>query len=633
MNSRIVVVRQLFLFPSILFVALESCNAAAPSAPQNVVTVVGDRCVILHWDAVKDPGVTGYYVYRQTAGSGSYVQLNSQTTWMTGFADTFAKDGTVYSYYVKATNSSNQLSDSSMHATAVPRQLTDDEFLDFMQESAVDFFWYEANPSNGLIRDRSTSGSDCSIASVGFGLTAICIGIDHGWIPAAAGRDRVLTTLKTFWTLPQGNGPRGYAGYKGFYYHFLNMQTGLRSGTCELSSIDTALLLAGILYCRNYFVSSDSIDSEIRLLADSIYNRVDWRWMQATGNHGGIYMQWTPESGSSTSWWSGYCEAMIMNTLACGSPIHPAVPSYIYLTWTGGYSWQTQYGYTYVVFPPLFGHQYSHCWIDYRNIADPYMAKKGITYFENSRRATLADRAYCAANPGGFAAYSDSIWGLTASDGPTGYNARGAPPAQNDDGTIAPTAAGGSIAFTPTESIAALRAMYDTYRAYLVTPYGLGDAFNVSKSWFDSQNIGIDQGPIAIMIENYRTQRVWDTFMKDTDIGKGLDALYFTPVTAVKRSGALLPSGIRLHQNYPNPFNPTTTIAFDLGQASKVTVEIYNTLGQKVEYWDYGILGPGSHSKELDLARFSSGVYFCRALATSLSGERFVSVKKMLMTK
>lgn len=608
--------------------AVQSCNATAPQSPQGVVTRVGDQCVILHWDAVPDPAVTGYYVYRQTNGTGNFVQMNSQPTWMTGFADTFAKDGTPYTYYVTAVNSSNQVSDTSIHVTATPHALTDDQFLDFIQESAIDFFWYEANPANGLIKDRSTQGSDCSIASVGFGLTAICIGIDHGWIPAEAGRDRVLTTLNMFWNLPQGTGSTGYGGYKGFFYHFLNMQTGLRSGTCELSSIDTALLLAGVLYCRNYFTSADSVDSEIRALADSIYDRVDWAWMQAIGNHGGIYMQWTPEDGYATSWWTGYCEAMIMNTLACGSPTHPANPSYIYLTWTGGYSWQTQYGYTYVVFPPLFGHQYSHCWIDYRNIADPYMKNKGITYFENSRRATLADRAYCADNPGHFAAYSDSVWGLTASDGPNGYNARGAPPAQNDDGTIAPTAAGGSIAFTPTESIAALRAMYNNYRSQLVTPYGLGDAFNISDSWYDEQNIGIDQGPIAIMIENYRNQKVWDRFMLDKDIQAGLKALYFSPVTEVREHGVNVPSGIQLSQNYPNPFNPMTTITYSLPVRASVSLSVQNALGQRVAVLVDKEEAPGQHSVDFDGSRFASGVYFVllRAGGASL-------VSKMLLLK
>ncbi|MCL5034206.1 MAG: T9SS type A sorting domain-containing protein [Bacteroidetes bacterium] len=613
-RCKMVIVRRILMTIAVSLVALESCAASAPQTPQGVITVVGDRCVILHWNPVENQNVAGYYVFRQADGTGGYVQLVGQPTWMTGFADKSVKNDTTYSYYVKAVNSSNQVSDSSSHVTAVPHSLTDTQFLDFIQESAVDFFWYEANPANGLIKDRSTQYSDCSIASVGFGLTAICIGMDHGWIPDTAGRDRVLTTLKTFWTLPQGSGISGYAGYKGFFYHFLNMQSGLRSGDCELSSIDTALLLAGILYCRNYFTSSDSVDTQIRELADSIYNRVDWSWMQAQGS--GIYMQWTPENHfNGVGPWIGYDEAMIMNTLAAGSPTHRANGENLYLSWTSGYSWQTLYGYSFLVFPPLFGHQYSECWIDYRNIEDSYMKIKGITYFENSRRATLADRAYCAANPGGFAAYSDSIWGLTASDDPGGYLAHGAPPAQNDNGTIAPTAAGGSIVFTPTESIAALRAMYDTYRTQLVTPYGLGDAFNVSKGWFDQQNIGIDQGPIAIMIENYRNQNVWDRFMQDKDIQTGLSALYFSPVTAVNEPGGNVPSKTQLEQNYPNPFNPATAISYRLTAFSHVTLKVYDVIGRVVETLVDGREGPGTHTVEADGSRLVSGVYIYQLVA------------------
>ena len=626
-RSKTAIARGILMTIAVSLVALESCAASAPQAPQGVIPVVGDRCVILHWNPVENQNVTGYYVFRQADGTGGYVQLTGQPTWMTGFADKSVKNDTIYSYYVEAVNSLNQVSDSSLHVTAVPHSLTDAQFLDFIQESAVDFFWYEANPANGLIKDRSTQSSDCSIASVGFGLTAICIGIDHGWIPDTAGQDRVLTTLKTFWTLPQGSGTSGYAGYKGFFYHFLNMQSGVRSGTCELSSIDTALLLAGILYCRDYFTSSDSVDTQIRELADSIYNRVDWSWMQAYDS--GIYMQWTPENQfSGVGPWIGYCEAMIMNTLAAGSPTHPANGKNLYISWTSGYSWQTQYGYSFIVFPPLFGHQYSECWIDYRNIQDSYTKLKGITYFENSRRATLADRAYCAANPGGFAAHSDSIWGLTASDDPSGYLAHGAPPAQNDNGTIAPTAAGGSVVFTPTESIAALRAMYDTYRTQLVTPYGLGDAFNVSKGWFDQQNIGIDQGPIAIMIENYLNQGVWTRFMKDQSIQAGLSALYFTPITAVDGKADNIPSTIQLQQNFPNPFNPTTTISYSIPARANVSMAIENALGQRVSVLVDGDQSAGEHLVRFDGSKYASGVYFVtlRTRGASL-------VRKMILLK
>ncbi len=603
----------------------------ALSPPQATVAVGADQLVVLHWVESNDPGVIGYNVYRRTGLTGSFSKVNQQRLSITGFADVTVHNDTTYFYYVTAVSVTGQESDSSNNVRVIPHFLSDDELLDFLEHAAVDFFWYEANPLNGLIKDVSTQDSPCSIASVGFGLTAICIGIDRGWIPRDAGQQRVLNTLKTFWTLPQGDGSTGYAGYKGFFYHFLDMKTGLRARNSELSSIDTGLLLAGVIYVKEFFNTPDSTDQLIRSLADSIYDRVDWRWMEATANHGGIYMEWTPDNGfNNVSWWKGYCEAMIMNTLATGSPTHPANAGDLYLTWTSGYQWGTYYGYSYVVFPPLFGHQYSHCWIDYRNINDPWMSKKGITYFENSRRATLANRAYCAENPGHFVAYSDSIWGLTACDGPppSYYMARGGPPAQNDDGTIAPTAAAGSIPFTPEESVTALRAIYDNYRSKLATPYGFADAFNPTKGWFDDHNIGIDQGPIAIMIENYRTAKVWNIFMENTDIQRGLKALYFSPITEVRQGKSGFAPTPYLFQNYPNPFNPNTTIQYVVTRKSHVTIVVYDVLGRRLEELYDGVQLPGTYSTIFNAINYPSGIYFCSLV---VGGSRFF--QKMILLK
>ncbi|MDZ7402351.1 MAG: Tat pathway signal protein, partial [candidate division KSB1 bacterium] len=214
----------------------------------------------------------------------------------------------------------------------------DSTFLVNVQKASFDFFWNEANPDNGLIKDNSRADSPCSIASVGFGLTAICIGIDHQWITRETGRQRVLNTLKTFWTKPQGREAQGFIGYKGFFYHFLDMKTALRTWNCELSSIDTALLLAGILYAKQYFNENQAQEDTIRALADSIYYRVDWQWMRNFQPN--ITLGWHPETGFINAWWRGYNEAMIMNILALGSPTHPA-PSSIWSAWTSGYSWQT----------------------------------------------------------------------------------------------------------------------------------------------------------------------------------------------------------------------------------------------------------------------------------------------------
>jgi hypothetical protein len=306
------------------------------------------------------------------------------------------------------------------------------------------------------------------------------------------------------------------------------MQTGRRDGDSELSTIDTALLLGGVLHVQQYFDQPDATEAKIRALADALYRRLDWPWMQVRSArmcHG-----WTPERGFLPYDWGGYNEAMILYLLALGSPTSPISPE-AWTTWTSSYAWQTHYGHAFVVFPPLFGHQYSHVWIDFRGIQDAYMRDKGLDYFENSRRATLANRAYAIANPLGWADYGEAVWGLTASDIPASYRARGAPPPESDDGTITPTAAGGSFAFTPHESLAALRHMYAAYRTHIWGPYGFKDAFNPSQKWFAADYLGIDQGPIVLMIENHRTGRIWKVFMQHPAIQRGLARAGFVPVT------------------------------------------------------------------------------------------------------
>ncbi len=305
-----------------------------------------------------------------------------------------------------------------------------------------------------MIRDRSQSWSPCSIAAQGFGITAICIAIDHGWVTREEGRDRIMLGMETLWNGNQSDAEFGINGYKGLFYHFLDINSGFRAWSCELSTIDTALLMAGVLDAKQYFNTEEAEDVELRALADSLYYRVDWDFMRNGGN--GIRMGWKPgtEFGGFGNW-IGYNEAMILYILALGSPTHP-VPWYSWAYWTTGYNWSTQYGQTYLIFPPLFGHQYSHCWIDFRDIQDDYMRLRGITYHENSRRATLAAREYCIANPYGWTGYGENLWGLTASDDPDGYAAHGAPPAQNDNGTITPTAAASSIVFAPEVVIPAL---------------------------------------------------------------------------------------------------------------------------------------------------------------------------------
>jgi hypothetical protein len=504
---------------------------ATLAAPQGLVQRVGDRSVILHWDSGADSRVAGYHVYRASTAAGPFA-LHSAILPTNHFVDFAVENGSTYHYRVRAVDAAGRESPDSTTISAIPQVLDDEAFLDLVQHTAFDYFWYETNPENGLVSDRSGDPSRSSIAAVGFGLSALTVGIDRGWISREAGRARVLTTLEFLWNSSQG--PEADAtGYRGFYYHFLDMQSGRRDGDAELSTIDTALLLGGVLHVQQYFDRDDAAEAEIRALADALYRRVDWPWMQVRSAR--LCHGWRPETGFLPYDWGGYNEAMILYLLALGSPTFPITPD-AWTAWTSSYTWQTHYGQAFVVFPPLFGHQYSHVWIDFRGIQDAYMRDKGLDYFENSRRATLANRAYAIANPHGWADYGENVWGLTASDIPSSYRARGAPPPQSDDGTISPTAAAGSFPFTPHESLAALRYMYATYRTQIWGPYGFKDAFNPSMRWFAADYLGIDQGPIVLMIENHRTGRIWHVFMQHPAIRRGLVRAGFIPVAEAKNT-------------------------------------------------------------------------------------------------
>lgn len=445
-----------------------------------------------------------------------------------------------------------------------------------IEKRTFQFFWDTTNERNGLTPDRYPSRPFASVASIGYALTAYPIGIENGWVSRTQAVDRTLTTLRFLRDIPQGPQRTGKGGHKGFYYHFLDMQQGHRYDSwVELSSVDTALLMMGVLFAQAYYDSDDPREREIRRIADQLYRKVDWTWLQQREPL--ISMGWFPESGFIVHDWMGYNEAMLLYVLALGSPTHPVSPD-AWTVWTRTYDhdWGVYYGQEYLSFGPLFGHQYSHVWIDYRDIQDQYMRERGIDYFLNSRRAALAHREYAIANPMKWKDYGENVWGLTASDGPQNtrqiyrgeerefrhYSSRGAGLRENfDDGTIAPTAAISSIVFAPEVVIPATEEMHRRYGDYLYSSYGFLDSFNPSfdfeiplktgrlvpgKGWVASDYIGIDQGPILAMIANYRNEFVWTVMKKSPYIRKGLEQAGFrggwlTPEEEAAQGGSSVP--------------------------------------------------------------------------------------------
>ncbi|MGO9805035.1 MAG: glucoamylase family protein [Steroidobacteraceae bacterium] len=422
----------------------------------------------------------------------------------------------------------------------------DDPLLDDLEARTFRFFWETADPHTGLIPDRYPGPSFASIAAVGFALTAYPIGVERGYISRAAARTRVLTTLRFF--------ARAHNEH-GFFYHFLDMRSGKRAGNSEISTVDTALLLAGMIFCETYFDSSDPRDAEIRRLAEEIYERADWTWAQPRAP--AVALAWTPEAGFSTRDWTGYNEAMVVYLLALGSPTHP-IGVQAWTQWTSTYDryWGTLYDQTFLGFAPLFGHQYTHVWVDFRGIRDQFMRDHGLDYFENSRRATYTQRRYAIANPKHWEAYGRNVWGISASDGPgpasenclgqqcsfLTYAARGVGLKRIvDDGTIAPTAALSSLPFAPEIVLPAAHEMYRRYGSEIYSTYGFVDAFNASfpsapsqqaprrsMGWVDPDYVGIDEGPILAMIENYRSDFVWRFMRGSPYLREGLKRAGFS---------------------------------------------------------------------------------------------------------
>ena len=399
--------------------------------------------------------------------------------------------------------------------------------LDALQRHSFEYFLHETNSVTGLIADKSQAGSPASVASVGFALAVYPVGVERGWMTRADAILRVLTVMRFFSSSSQTTAFDA-TGYKGFYFHFLEMATGKRVGDCELSTVDTAFLLAGMLTAAAFFDGEHEDEQEIRTLADTLYRRVDWRWAcngGATITHG-----WTPEGGFLPYRWEGYDEALLLYILGLGSPTFP-LPTESYAAWASTYQWKTIYGVEFFYGGPLFVHQYSHIWLDFRGIQDAASRARGIDYFENSRRATHVQREYAIRNPLDFAGYGKNFWGLTASDGPGwtsrringidrsffDYVARAAPYGP-DDGTVAPWAVVASLPFAPEIVLPALKNFQDVY-PQVIGEYCFRCSFNLSfpnsgednsgAGWTSSYHFGINLGPVVLMCENYRSDFLW----------------------------------------------------------------------------------------------------------------------------
>jgi len=419
-----------------------------------------------------------------------------------------------------------------------------DDHLRRLQRDTFRYFWKETNPRNGLIADN-TAAEDmpASIAGVGFALASYPVAIERSFVSRGQAANRALTTLRFFWEAPQGPMPDA-SGHRGFFYHFLDVANGRRAWRCELSTIDTAILIAGALTAAAYFDRATPAEREIRTLAGALYRRVDWRWAQNGG--GSVSHGWTPERGFQRFRWEGYNEALLLYVLGLGSPTHPLTAT-SYQTWTSTYRWKKLYGHEFLYGGPLFMHQLSHVFVDFRGIQDAFMKGQAIDYFENSRRATYVHQQYAIRNPRRFRDYGALVWGITASNGPgpttrrvrgvsrrfLGYAARGVPYGP-DDGTLAPWAVVASLPFAPEIVLPTLLHCAEKYHEE--NEYGLVCSINPtfpdggpgSAGWISDDHFALDQGPVILMIENYRSGLIWRLMRNCPYIVTGLRRAGFT---------------------------------------------------------------------------------------------------------
>lgn len=405
------------------------------------------------------------------------------------------------------------------------RHRTETQDLLSLQEKAFAYFLSESHPATGLVRDKNAPGWPASIAAAGLALACYPVAVERGMMKAGAAVERTLAVLRFFWNSKQG--PEADAtGHRGFYYHFLDMTTGARVWQCELSTVDSAFLLAGMLTAAAYFNDDSAEHREIRRLADALYLRADWPWMLS--ERGTIRHGWKPEVGFLRFRWEGYDEAMLLYVLALGSPSHP-IPAASYRAWTSTYEWKRCYDLDYLYCGPLFTHQLSHVWIDFGGIQDAFMQARGIDYAENSRRASLIQQRYAIDNPLGYKGYGAQAWGITASDGPGpstrrvdgivrrfyDYEGRGTPYGL-DDGTLSPWAVVASLPFAPEIVLPSIHHYIHTLQLHDCHTYGFRASFNATYpdgdsrcGWISPWHFGLNLGPIVLMTENHLSGMVW----------------------------------------------------------------------------------------------------------------------------
>lgn len=598
-----------------------------PQRPVNISATGYDSRIDLKWDLDTDPILAGYFIYRSSLPSGPFVRINSILHETHIYSDFLGQNNQTYYYYCTATNQSLQESAASDTVYATSHPMSEEELLTSVQEAIFRYFYDYGHPVSGLARERKGRGNleTCASGGTGFGLMAIVIGSERGFVSRDSAASRVLKILRFL----QDQTTR----YHGAWSHWINGTTGATIPFSQYDDggdlVETSYLVQGLLTVRQYFDQNNMVEEEIRTRATQMWENVEWSWYRKdSGNF--LYWHWSPNYGWTMNMRVvGFNEAMIVYLLAIASPTYGVPASLYYNGWASSSNYATPlpntfYGIRQWVGPPLGGPlfftHYSFLGFDPRHKQDQF-----CNYFDNNRNISLIQWKYCINNPYHHAGYDSLTWGLTASDDPFGYSAHA--PYSNDNGTITPTAAISAMAYTPEQSIATLKHFYFHYGPQLWGEFGFKDAFNLNQNWFADSYIAIDQGPMIVMMENYRSQLCWNLFMANAEIPQMLNAIGWT-VDIEPENEPIIHEFI-LHQNFPNPFNSATQIQFSLNKTGKVSLEIYDLLGQKIKViYDNQTMPSGEHKVIFVAENLPSGVYFYK-----LSTKTQSNFKKMVLIR
>ena len=594
-------------------------SVSEPTPPTGLAAAGYDSRIDLNWSENLDDKSISYFVYGADSPDGPFTRLTKVVHGPVWYSDFFGENNKTRYYYITAVNSNFLQSAPSAVVSATSHEMNEDELLTSVQEAAFRYFYYYGHPVSGLARERVGSGNTCTSGGSGFGLMNFPIAVERNFISREDAAARVLKICLFL----RDQATR----YHGAWSHWINGKTGDVIPFSQYDDgadlVETSYAVQGLLTVRQYFDHDDAVEGQIRDIATQLWQEVDWSWFRKESQENVLYWHWSPNYGWHMNMQiRGFNETMIAYILAVASPTH-GVPKMLYDTgWTqSGYrNGNSYYGIVQPVGPPkggpLFFTHYSFLGLNPHMLTDKF-----CNYFDNNRNISLIHRAYSMQNPKNCRDYSGLDWGLTASDDYNGYSAHSP---TNDNCTITPTAAISAMPYTPDESIATLKHFYYDYGDRLWGEFGFKDAFSIEEDWFANSVLAIDQGTIGPMIENYRTQLLWNLFMSNAEIQSTVKLIS----TARRDSDAPI-AQYELAQNYPNPFNPSTTIEFRLPRKSTVTLVLIDVLGKEAaRIYDHQSLAQGKHKLLFDASSLSSGVYLL-----SLQADDFSQARKILLVR